>query len=311
MLTLTERLARRVLNVSGLKSRHVVTRGGKIHLLEGRGGGGLPPIVVLHGFAAHGVCYAGLLRRFQPHVRRVLAPDLPGHGYSAPLRPGEPPEAMLDALTETLDRVLDEPALVLGNSMGGLLAIRYALARPERVRGLALISPGGAPLPPDEHEAFLGRFRLETYSQALEFVDDVFAKVPPLLRHPLAHNIRRRFAHPQLRRLLGEISPSVMLTPGDLAGLHMPILFVWGREERILPRAHYRFFLQNLPAHAQIEEFADFGHIGFMEQPVALTRRVLEFARDLPAHPVQQAVQQVARFGSTHAAGHDTFRASA
>lgn len=307
MLTLTERLARRVLNVSGLKSRHVVTRAGKIHLLEGGGGGHLPPIVVLHGFAAHGLCYAGLLRRFQPHVRRVLAPDMPGHGYSAPIRPGDTPTVLLDALVEALDRVLDEPALLLGNSMGGMVAIRYALARPDRVRGLALVSPGGAPLPPAEHEAFLGRFRLDTHGQALEFVDDVFARAPSLLRHPLAHEIRRRFAHPQLRQLLGEISPSVMLTPAELGSLHMPILFVWGREERILPRAHYRFFVQNLPAHAQIEEFADFGHIGFMEQPVALTQRVLEFARDLPT----QSVQQVSRYGSTCEARHDTFRASA
>jgi pimeloyl-ACP methyl ester carboxylesterase len=307
MLTLTERLARRVLNASGLKSRHVATRAGTIHLLEGAGGGGLPPMVVLHGFAAHGVCYAGLLKRFQPHVKRVLAPDLPGHGYSAPLRPGDPPTVLLDALTETLDRVLGEPAILLGNSMGGLVATRYALARPEMVRGLVLVSPGGAPLTPVEHEALLARFRVETYGQALDFVDDVFAKAPPLLRHPIAHELRRRFAHPQLRQLLGEISPSVMLTPSEVGSLRMPVLFIWGREERILPRANFRFFAQNLPAHAYIEEFPDFGHIGFMEQPTALTRRVLEFAREAAA----PRAQPVSQYCSTREPGHDTFRASA
>ncbi|MDC0670261.1 alpha/beta fold hydrolase [Nannocystis radixulma] len=304
MLSLPERLARRVLNASGLKSRHVPTRVGDIHVLEGAGGGGLPPIVVLHGFAAHAVCYAGLLKRFQPHVRSVIAPDMPGHGFSAQLRPGDPPTVLLDALTETLDRVLDQPAIILGNSMGGLVAIRYALARPHMVRGLALVSPGGAPLPPAQHAAFLERFRIDTYGQALEFVDDVFAKVPPLMRHPIAHNLRRRFNHPQLRQLLGEISPSVLLTPSELASLHMPVLFVWGREERILPRAHYRFFAQNLPAHAELVEFSDFGHIGFMEQPTALTQRVLDFARRLPA-------QEVSQHCSTCAPGHATFRASA
>lgn len=304
MLTLPERLARRVLNASGLKSRRVVTRAGDIHVLEGAGGGGLPPIVVLHGLAANAVCYGGLLKRFQPHVRRVLAPDMPGHGFSAQLRPGDPPTVLLDAIADTLDQVLDEPALILGNSMGGLVAIRYALARPQMVRGLALISPGGAPLPSAQHAAFLDRFRIDTYGRALEFVDDVFAKAPPLLRHPLAHNLRRRFSHPQLRQLLGEISPSVLLTPEELSSLHMPVLFVWGREERILPRAHYRFFTQNLPPHAEIVEFSNFGHIGFMEQPAALTQCVLDFARRIPA-------QEIAQFGSTCAAGHDTFRASA
>lgn len=304
MLSLTERIARRVLNASGLRSRHVVTGAGKIHLLEGEGGGGLPPIAVLHGFAAHAVCYGGLLKRFQPHVRRVLAPDMPGHGYSDPVRRGDVATGMLDGLFEVLDRTLTEPTILLGNSMGGLGAIRYALARPEKVSGLALVSPGGAPLPAAEFEAFIGRFRIDTYDQALEFVDDVFAKVPPLMRHPLAHNIRRRFAHPQLRQLMGEISPAQMLSADDLQRLHMPVLFVWGREERILPRAHFRFFAQNLPSHAFVEEFSDFGHIGFMEQPAALTQRVLAFAQHV-------AVKELAHRRSTREVAHATLRASA
>ncbi len=303
MLTLAERLARRVLHASGLRSRHVVTRAGKIHLLESPGGGSLPPIVVLHGFAAHAVCYAGLLKRFQPHVRRVLAPDMPGHGFSDPHR-GHAPTSMLEALYEVLDRTLDEPAILLGNSMGGLGAIRYALARPERVAGLVLVSPGGAPLPAEEFEAFRGRFRIDTHGQALEFVDDIFAKVPPLMHHLLALNIKKRFAHPQLKQLIGEISPELMLAPDELARLQMPTLLVWGREERLLPRAHFRFFVQNLPAHAFIEEFSDFGHIGFMEQPAALTRRVLEFAHHV-------GVNVAAQRRSTLEVAHATLRASA
>jgi pimeloyl-ACP methyl ester carboxylesterase len=304
MLTLTERIARRVLNATGLRSRHVVTRVGKIHILEGEGRGTLPPLVVLHGFAAHAVCYGPLMRQFQPHVSRLLAPDMPGHGYSDPLREGCATRQIQDALFEVLDKTLDEPAIILGNSMGGLAAVRYALARPERVRGLALVSPGGAPLPPDEFEQFLARFRVDSYGQALDFVDDVFAKAPTLLRHPIAHNIRKRFSHPQMRQLLGEISPELMLTPDDLKRLHMPVLFVWGKDERILPRAHYRFFAQNLPQHAFIEEFADFGHMGFMEQQTALTRRVLEFAQHI-------AVKEAAQRRSTLAGGHATLRASA
>lgn len=304
MLTLTERIARRVLHATGLRSRHVVTSAGRIHVLEGKGGGDLPPIVVLHGFAAHAVCYGHLLKRFQPRVRRVVAPDLPGHGYSEAPRRGSTATAMLDAVSETLDRVLDEPAILLGNSMGGLAAIRYAQRRPEKVCGLALVSPAGAPLPADEFDAFLARFKLTSYAEALEFVDDVFAKVPALLRHPVAFELRKRFGHPDLKRLIGEISPAHMLTPEDVKGLQTPVLFVWGREERILPRAQYRFWAQNLPEHAFIEEFSDFGHIGFMEQPEALTRRVLDFAQHI-------AVKGAAQRRSTPEQGHATLRASA
>lgn len=304
MLTFPERIARRVLNAAGLRSRHVVTKAGRIHLLEGEGDGTLPPIVILHGFAAHAVCYGGLLKRFQPHVRRVLAPDMLGHGYSDEVGRGSASTAMLAGLFEALDHVLTEPAILLGNSMGGLGAIRYALARPERVAGLALVSPGGAPLPPEEFEAFVERFRVETHGQALEFVEDIFAKVPTLMRHPLAHSIRRRFAHPNLRRLIEEISPGQMLSASDLRALRMPTLLVWGREEKLLPRAHFRFFVQNLPEHAFVEELGDFGHIGFMEQPAALTQRVLTFARHV-------AAKEIAHRRSTREVAHATLRASA
>ncbi len=282
MLTVPERIARRVLNAQGLRSRFLSTRVGRMHVLDSAGTGSLPPIVVLHGLSANAICYAGLIRRFAPHCRRVIAPDMPAHGFSEVPVGGLSDQSMVTALGEVLDRVLsetNEPAILVGNSMGGLAAVRYACARPERVAGLALVSPGGAPMPPAQFAQFLRTFEISTHREALRFVDAVFANGAGILRHALAHGIRQRFTHPQLRQLLTSITPEHMLSPAELSGLRMPTLLIWGREERVLPRSHLEFFRRHLPARSEIEEWPNFGHIGFLEQPEALAKRVLGFAR--------------------------------
>lgn len=281
MLTVPERIFRRVLNAQGLRSRFLATRVGRMHVLDSTGAGSLPPIVILHGLSANSLCYAGLLQRFAPHCRRVIAPDLPAHGFSDVPTGGLSDKAMVAALGETLDRVLgetNEPAILVGNSMGGLAAVRYANARPERVAGLALVSPGGAPMPAAQFAQFLRTFEISTHRQALRFVDAVFANGAGVLRHALAHGIRQRFTHPQLRQLLASITPEHMLSPEELSGLRMPTMLIWGREERVLPRTHLEFFRRHLPSHAEVEEWPNFGHIGFLEQPEALSDRILAFA---------------------------------
>ena len=71
------------MHLRGYRTRRVPTSVGTLHALEARGRGALPPVVVLHGLSAAGQYYESLLERVRPHVRRVIAPDMPGHGYSA------------------------------------------------------------------------------------------------------------------------------------------------------------------------------------------------------------------------------------
>lgn len=304
MMSLPERLGLRLLNAQGLRSRWVTTSAGKMHVLDGEGRGELPPIVLLHGLSANAAAYGTYLRKMLPHVRRVIAPDMPGHGLSEVPRGGLGRDSMLAGGFEALDRLIDEPAIFIGNSMGGLGVIRYALARPELVKGLLLVSPGGAPMPEPAFQRFLDTFRIHSHEGALEFVDRVFASPPTLLRHAYAMAIRERFSHPALRELLGDITGADMLRPEEVAALTLPTLLIWGREERVLPRAHLAFFAENLPAPAEIEEWPDLGHVGFVEQPEGLVRRSLTFARAL-AHNV------CATWPSTLSGERDTLRISA
>lgn len=97
---------------------------------HGRG----PPLVLIHGWAMHGGVFAPLVERLAGgHTLHLV--DLPGHGHSAD---AATPLA-LDAVVDALAGRLPPRALWLGWSLGGLFALRAALARPQAVRGLALL----------------------------------------------------------------------------------------------------------------------------------------------------------------------------
>jgi len=96
-----------------------------------------PPLVLLHGFAMHGGLFATLVPAFAAS-RRVVVPDLPGHGRSAPMVP-----LSLERAVAALDDALTGeagPLDVVGWSLGGALALHWAATRPARVRRLVLVA---------------------------------------------------------------------------------------------------------------------------------------------------------------------------
>ncbi|MCF2533138.1 alpha/beta fold hydrolase [Yinghuangia soli] len=112
---------------------------------------GTEPLVLLHGFVGSTADWSGVLPELAAD-RRVLAYDHRGHGGSA--KPGRAEAYSFDALEADLGAFLDTlglgPVDLLGHSMGGVVAQRYALAHPDRVRSLVLMDtapePSGGPL---------------------------------------------------------------------------------------------------------------------------------------------------------------------
>jgi pimeloyl-[acyl-carrier protein] methyl ester esterase len=94
-----------------------------------------PPLVLLHGWAMHSGLWSGVLRELAERYRLSLV-DLPGHGHSRELAAAD-----LDDMVDAVDRHVQGEALhVLGWSMGGTVAMRWAGERPERVARLTLLS---------------------------------------------------------------------------------------------------------------------------------------------------------------------------
>jgi pimeloyl-ACP methyl ester carboxylesterase len=112
--------------------------GGPVHVADHGGPSGAPTVLCLHGLGSSAVSW----QRFADALasdHRVLAVDLPGHGRSP--RAGR--SVGLQSNTLLLQRILDQigPAVLIGHSMGGALAVLQAVARPANVRGIVLLAP--------------------------------------------------------------------------------------------------------------------------------------------------------------------------
>lgn len=110
-----------------------------LHLHRFGPAGAVSEVLALHGLTGHGRRFERLAHTRLPGVG-IAAPDLRGHGRS----PWAPPwtlEAHLDDLSELLDERVGRPAVLVGHSFGGNLAVRLALRAPEAVRALILLDP--------------------------------------------------------------------------------------------------------------------------------------------------------------------------
>lgn len=282
MASFLEHLGRSALRLRGYSSRQVATPVGKVHVLDRSGQGRLPHTVLIHGFSAAGVHYLPMLRRLEPHVRRLIVPDMPAHGFSAPPIGDASVDHMRDGLFTALDDRLNEPAVVFGNSLGGFAAIHYALERPEKVRALVLCSPAGAAMTDGEFDALIAVFKMKSHGEALAFVDRLYAR-RQRLRHLFAWLVRRNLSRGDIQAVLSTMAASRerLLTPEQLGSLRMPILLLWGKDERILSVEQREFFRAHLPSHAHIVEPEGCGHSPFLERPGMITRAVLDFMKQL------------------------------
>jgi pimeloyl-ACP methyl ester carboxylesterase len=276
------RVARLALRGRGVESRWVPAQSARLHAYDARGSGDLATTVLLHGLGSTATAFGGLLRRLRREVRRVVAPDFPGHGLSPAGSGRTTPDALIASVSSALGALVDEPAVLVGHSLGGAVALHYALAHPERVRALVLVSPAGAWATEEEWRALRQRLAIASRAEALAFVQRVYDR-PPWFLPLLAFELPAVFGRPAVRDLLASASNDHALSPDAIATLRMPILLVWGRAERLLPETHLEFFARHLPAHAVIERPDGFGHCPHVDVPGALAARITAFARTLPA----------------------------
>jgi len=126
-------------------ARSIVLRTGVTLRVATAGQANDSPVVMLPGWGASVYMYRHALELLPPHGVRVIAVDLRGMGLSD--KPMHHDAYSLNAQLEDVDALLDalelERAALVGQSMGGAIALHYALRFPNRVTRLALINPAG------------------------------------------------------------------------------------------------------------------------------------------------------------------------
>ena len=122
--------------IAGVRRASVLARGVRFHVTESGTG---VPVVVLHGWPQHHYCYRDLLAS-PPDGLRIIAPDLPGYGWSGPAPHRWGKQDVADDLLALLDALGLERVLLVGHDWGAFIAYLLVLGEPRRFGGLLALN---------------------------------------------------------------------------------------------------------------------------------------------------------------------------
>jgi pimeloyl-ACP methyl ester carboxylesterase len=240
---------------------------------EGKG----PPLVCLHAIGHGASDFAGLRRRLAGRYR-VIALDWPGHGASDDDRVRASAGRYTLLLAGVLDALGVERPIILGNSIGGAVAIRFAAAHPDRIRALVLANPGGLDRGGGGRlnravTRTMARFFAAGARGARWYPAAFAAYYRLVLTEPVAREQRERIVAQgaDVARVLHEAWHSFGDPDADVralaAAVTCPVLFAWAARDRINQLARCRAAIARFP-DARLETFRA-GHAAFLEAPDA------------------------------------------
>lgn len=273
---------------AGGNGRHLRTSLGEVFVAE-RGTGA--PVVALHAIGHGSGDFLPLADRVGSHFRLSMV-DWPGHGDSPR---GLPPSAKNYAalLAELVPSIAREPVVLLGNSVGGAAALRFAASRPDLVRALVLCDPGGlAPVGAFERLAIGAFVRFfEAGARGARWFPALFrAYYRVVLPEHEAALRRARIceASGETAALLADAWRSFREPEADLratvARVKVPVWLAWSKGDRIIPWRASRKAAEAFSDHA-LTMFRG-GHCPFLEDPD-------RFARELTARFAVSAPRSV------------------
>lgn len=243
-----------------------------------------PALILIHGFGSSIETWEPWARSLNANYR-VVRFDLPGCGLSEPDRTGNYSDVRSVALVrELMDQLGIEKAVLIGNSMGGRIAWRFAAAFPARTSKLILISPDGFASPGFQY----GKpSRVPVLVQLMRYF---------LPRTLLRMNLEAAYADPaRLSDLVVDRYYDLLLAPGNRAAtiqrmrqsaledpvpmlrqIRSPTLLLWGKKDRLIPYENSADYMAALP-NAVLVSFPDLGHVPQEEAPATSLEPVEQF----------------------------------
>ncbi len=258
--------------------------------LEGKG----TPLVLFHGYADSADTWRQSLNLLAREGRRTIALDLPGFADADPLR-HDPILPQLDAFAAEAVAYAGgrprEPVIVVGNSLGGAVALRLAERRGARLGGVVAVAPAGlqmsrlltiverdpllrsllalpTPVPAVVLRAAVGRlYRAIAFSSP--------GAVDGALVSAFTHHHRSRAAVARYLATAHRLIPELR-APFELDRIDCPVLVVWGDRDRLLLYQGAQEIVETVP-NARLELLPGIGHCPQVEAPGRLTDLVLAF----------------------------------
>jgi pimeloyl-ACP methyl ester carboxylesterase len=273
--------------------RWVILDGQPVNVIELGSG---PPLVFVHGLSGSWPNWLEQLPTFAAE-HRVITLDLPGFGHSP--MPAE--QISISGYARLLDRLFDrlgiDAAAVVGNSMGGFVGAELAIAFPQRVERLVLISAAGISTFDNSGAVralpVLRRAErvLTAYTAWMASKSDTVARRPRLrdatlnavTRHPsrlpaalVAEQLRGSGKPGFMQALEANLSYDFRDRLPEIA---CPTLIVWGEKDRLITVRDASVFAEEIP-DSRVVVYEDTGHMSMIERPAAFNALLEEFLKE-------------------------------
>jgi pimeloyl-ACP methyl ester carboxylesterase len=272
--------------IPGARKEVVETAVGEVAYITAGSGS---PVLLLHGLGTTSETWVATIRALAA-TRRVVAPDLWGHGGSGGSRRIRSVEPLVEAVKALCDALGVDATAVVGHSLGGLVAMRFALAHKDRVTKLALVDAGGI----GQEMSWLLRLASIPVIGWLVFSPAILvvklygwrAFNPPgdvsisLLKslhrsrvtHISADAVRKAIRSGAER--LGPASDSFLLP--RLHEIEVPVNVYWGEQDRLFPVSQLHGLAEACP-QVEIHLFPDVGHWPYAEIPELFNSLLVDF----------------------------------
>jgi pimeloyl-ACP methyl ester carboxylesterase len=270
--------------------RRVESESGSFSILEAGLG---DPVLLVHGLGATKVSFLPTVAALADSYRTISL-DLPGFGDSAkPLLAPYHPPFFARAVVDLMDALGIARAHVIGNSMGGRIALELGLRYPDRVRDLVLISPSLAWKRERPWAPFVRLLRPElglVQASPRWVVESIVHRIIPAAADQWVRagvdEFLRAYVTPRGRVAFYAAARNIYLEePHGAKGfwtklerLEARCLFVWGRLDRLVPIGFARHVADALPRARHLE--LDCGHVPQLERPAETHAAIRSFLLD-------------------------------
>lgn len=248
-----------------------------------------PTVVLVHGLGDKGARDWDGLTRVLAKEFRVVSFDLPGFGRSSKGNQRYTPENYAAFLRHLVkEQGLAQPLLLVGHSMGGAIALRYAALYPRDVAALVLVDVPGIlhRLAYSQFLIHLGiNFLPSLYRAQNDHLSNLTGSILSLVERArpapevilASATLRQSFLNGEPARIAG-LALALEDFSADATRVLAPTLVLWGGRDEIAPLRNGRVLSAMLP-QAQLEVFETSGHTPMDDDPERFTRRVAAFLR--------------------------------
>jgi pimeloyl-ACP methyl ester carboxylesterase len=236
------------LQTPAIVEKDVTVRGHRLHYLEAGSG---PAVVLLHGMGADSRAWRFVLPSLAANFH-VFAIDQVGFGQSD--KPDIPyrVSVLVDHVSGFLDAVKIPTASIVGHSLGGWVAARFAVAHPDRVDRLVLVDAAGYGDDPMQMVGdYLSQFDPAAVQQAEQFLSTLSPSDRRAVEAAAVAYFSRRVGRADSIAVVGLVDSLMRgedLLGSDVKQIHAPTLVVWGRLDKTIPLKTGEAFAHDIPA---------------------------------------------------------------